>query len=300
MLLTYVAMPKIAQHDVDGSELRLDVQVVSDPKPDSVSLHIVNTATSHSLFTPMLDGFNVSLFLENTEPDIKPFGILSLPSMHATKTFSTTVDQVMQIIDMEQFIEYNKLVTSSEKFRFAMRGRTQLHLGALPVVSVDFNKAIETKGLNGFKGISVSNINVSIADFPDGSNMQGKINIPNPSVMTLTIGDMVQDIFVNGQNIGTTTINNVVLHPGDNPFPMTSKTDQLKVITMLQTNYTNGILPIEARIRTITWNGNRLKYFEEAMSTSPVFLELDLAEPLANAGIPTFKYNRGNSTASNP
>jgi Protein of unknown function (DUF3712) len=143
---TYVAMPRIAQHDINDASLHLDVQIVSDPKPNTVKLHVVNTAESKSWFTPMLDAFNASLFLEATEPDIKPFGILEIPRLHATHTFLTVVDQVMEILDMDQFIAYNKLVTSSESFRFALRGRTKLHLGGLPVVGVDFNKAIETKG----------------------------------------------------------------------------------------------------------------------------------------------------------
>jgi hypothetical protein len=139
-------MPKIAQHDVDGATLHLDLQIVSDPTPSSVHLHVVNTATSYSLFTPVLDGINASIFLENTEPNIKPFGYLQIPTMHATKTFQNIVDQTLDILDMDQFIAYNKLVTQSEKFRFALRGRTKVHLGALPVVGVDFNKAIETNG----------------------------------------------------------------------------------------------------------------------------------------------------------
>jgi len=290
-------MPKIAQHDVDGSELRLDKQIVSNPTDTTVNLHVENTATSHSLFTPVLDGFNASLFLESTEPDIKPFGILRIPAMHATRTFQTVVDQELEILDREQFIAYNKIVTQSDKFRFAMRGRTKLHLGALPVVSVDFNKAIETKGLNGFKGIGISNVNISLAGFPDGSNMHGTINIPNQSVMTLTIGDMLQDIYVDGTLIGNTTINNVVLQPGDNLFQMSSITDQAIVMKFLTGQYNNGILPVEARTRSITYKGVNLWYFEEAMKASPVHLDLDLSSALAGMGLGSI-LNKGKAGGS--
>jgi len=197
---------------------------------------------------------------------------------------------------MDQFIAYNKLVTQSETFRFALRGRTRLHLGALPVVSVDFNKAIETKGLNSFKGIKVSNVNISMTPFPDGSNMHGTINIPNPSVMTLTIGDMLQDIYVDGTLIGNTTIKDVVLRPGDNLFPMTSTTEQAIVLPLLTTKYTDGILPVEARTRTITFQGQSLRYFEEPMKATPVKLELDLRDALAGIGLGSmFGKNKGTS-----
>jgi len=202
------------------------------------------------------------------------------------------VDQTLEILDMDKFIAYNTLVTQSETFRFALRGRTRLHLGALPVVSVDFNKAIETKGLNSFKGIKVSNVNISMTPFPDGSNMHGKINIPNASIMTLTIGDMLQDIYVDGTLIGNTTIKDVVLHPGDNYFQMTSLTEQAIVLPLLTTKYTDGVLPVEARTRTITNDGQSLRYFEEAMKATPVKLELDLKDALTNLGLGTI-FNKG-------
>jgi hypothetical protein len=124
-----------------------------------------------------------------------------------------------------------------------------------------------------------------MSKFADGGNMQGRINIPNPSVMTLTIGDIIQDIFLDGEQIGNTTIKGVVLRPGDNFFPMSSYTDQIKVIPAIQKNYRDGILPIEARTREISYQGNRLQYFEEAMKTSPVKLKLDISAALKGIGL---------------
>jgi uncharacterized protein DUF3712 len=140
-------LPKIAQSDVNKSELYMEEQIVSNPRSDVVHIAMTNRVKNKSLFTPTLDSFNASLFLENTEPSIKPFGYIQIPSVHALKEVFTHVDQDMQIADMEQFIAYNKLVTSSKEFRVAVRGRTKLHLGALPVVTVDYNKAILQKGM---------------------------------------------------------------------------------------------------------------------------------------------------------
>jgi Protein of unknown function (DUF3712) len=142
----YVMLPKIAQHDVNKAELSMEEQIVSDPRPDVIKLKMTNKVKNHSLFTPTLDAFNASLFLENTEPDIKPFGYITIPSVHALKVTYTNIEQDMQIANMEQFIAYNKLVTSAKEFRVAVRGRTKLHLGALPVVTVNFNKAILMNG----------------------------------------------------------------------------------------------------------------------------------------------------------
>jgi len=282
MLLNYVMLPKIAQSDVNKSELLTVNQTVTNPRPDVVHIVMNNKVINKSLFTPTIDSFNASLFLENTEPDIKPFGYITIPSVHALKEVYTQVDQEMQIADMEQFIAYNKLVTSSKTFRVAVRGKTRLHLGALPVCTVHYNKAIEMNGLNGLAGLYVKNVNISVANFPDGSNMHGTVVIPNASVMNLTIGDMVQDLYVDGQRIGNTTIKNVILAPGSNEFNVTSNTNQTAVIGLIgpKNKYKDGKLPIEARTISVTYNGEPLAYFTEAMKASPVTFTMDLAGPL--------------------
>src|SRR4051812_7781578 len=122
-------------------------------------------------------------------------------------------------------------------------------------------------GLNGFKGLSVNVTSLSATHFDDGSNMKGTINLPNPSVMTLTIGDVVQDIFLpDGTLIGNSTITGVVLRPGnDNVFPLVSTTDITKVLPFI-INGNTGDLPITAKTTRVTYKGQRLPYYEAAMA----------------------------------
>src|ERR1700743_1828911 len=131
---------------MNGAELSMTYQQVLDPTPNSVHLNMVNKAISHTIFTPTLDPFDADLFLESTLPDYKAFGTITIPGMHVMKEINTTIDQVMQIKDMAQFSAYNTLVSQSENFKVAMKGKTKLHLGALPVVSVVFSKVISMKG----------------------------------------------------------------------------------------------------------------------------------------------------------
>jgi len=200
----------------------------------------------------------------------------------------------MQITDMEQFKAYNKLVTQSKSFRLGIRGKTRLHLGALPVVTVDYNKAINLTGLNSFQGIEVRDIKIALSPGPDGSNMQGTLVLPNPTVMTINMGDLVQDILLNGEVIGNATIENIVLKPGENLFPMRSYADQLTVITYLQNNKSKGgVLPVEARARTVTYKGKRLEYFEYALGQTPIKLDLPLKDALSALGLDLFGTGSG-------
>jgi len=137
--------------------------------------------------------------------------------------------------------------------------------------------------LNGLKGIRVENVELSIANFTDGSNMHGNVIIPNPSVMTLEIGDMVQDLFADGKNIGFTTMKNVVLRPGDNKIPVTSSTNQAAVLPLIGPGhkFPDGVLEIEARSRNVVNSKNEtLDYFTAAMKANPVHFKLDIADAL--------------------
>jgi len=141
------------------------------------------------------------------------------------------------------------------------------------------------KGLNSLKGFSVEDMQISLAPLPDGTNMNGTLVIPNPSPMTITLGDVVQDLFVEGKFIGNTTIKNLTLKPGSNRVPMTSVSDQAVVINLVSSKYTNGILPIEARTSSISYKGQRLEYFEAAMKATPLHTDLNIGPALKAMGI---------------
>jgi hypothetical protein len=143
---TYVMLPAIAQKQIDDAKMAIETQIVSNPKPDEVTLHIVSRITTGSIFRPDLDAFTASLFMEETEPNIKVFGQITIPQTHATKNFTQTVTQRMKILDMDEFIKYNIKVLSAKSFRLGVRGRTKLHLGAFPVNPIDFNKAPDLQG----------------------------------------------------------------------------------------------------------------------------------------------------------
>lgn len=126
----------------------LDVtyQGIADPRPNSIQLTLKTSIISHSSYTPIVDSFNGSFFLENTEPNIKPFGYVEVPRTQAEAVTNVTVQQRMAIADMDQFIAFNKVVMNSEEFRVALRGKTQVELNGLPHYDVDYNKVATMKG----------------------------------------------------------------------------------------------------------------------------------------------------------
>jgi hypothetical protein len=144
-----VGMPNIAQNGINSAELFMESQMVTAPNGNGVHIQLVTISKSKSPFHPWLDGFRAALFLEDTKQpngDIKPFGYIDIPRVKATATARIVVDQIMEIVDQEQFAEYNKRVMAADTYRVGVKGRTGLKEGSFPKTTVNFNKVITSKG----------------------------------------------------------------------------------------------------------------------------------------------------------
>ena len=139
-------MPSIAQKGINDAWLTLESQIVTNPTPNAVHVRMNTTSHSKNMYHPWLDEFRASLFLENTEPDIKPFGYLNIPRVKADATATIIVDQDMEIADPDQFAAYNLMVLQSQTYRVAMRGKVGLKEGSFPKTTVNFNKVITSNG----------------------------------------------------------------------------------------------------------------------------------------------------------
>ncbi|KAF2099372.1 hypothetical protein NA57DRAFT_55343 [Rhizodiscina lignyota] len=284
LLLIFVGFPRIAQNGVSDSKLNITSQAVSNPTPKSVDIDLVSIVSSSSSFHPTLDSFDAALFLPAAGSD-HPFGHLTIPSLKAAKNSTVTVNQTMQIVDMEQFINYNEQVLSNETYQVTLKGRTALHEGRFPVTHVNFEKTTTLKGLNGLKGFKVQTFNISLEPLSDGSNIQGSVFIPNPSVLTITMGNVTLNLAVDKTPIGTSTIQNVVLKPGDNVLPMRGISDQAAVLNLITSKYKDGILPVNITGNSSVYNGQHLPYYEAALQSNVMNTQLDVGKALAQIGI---------------
>lgn len=283
--VVYVAIPKKAQHDVNSSTLEIQTQVVSDPTSSSVHLKLVSLAKSSSAFHPRLDAFQAGLFLEDTEPNIVPFLYMEIPSTKVEHETTITVDQTVTIANMDQFMAYNKLVMNSEEFRVGVRGRTGLHQPGLSTINVDYNKAVTMKGLNKLSGFNITDFQILLTPADDGSNMNGTVFIPNPSVMTIDLGNVTLDLSVQGTPIGQSLLPDLVLKPGNNIVPMRSTVNQSLVIGMITRSFTDGMLPIDIVGNSSISNGQHLPYFEAAIKANTMHVNLNVGTALAALGL---------------
>ena len=142
-----VAIPKIAQEQLNEAIVEIRSQVIRNPTPQSVDIVLVTASLSNSSLSPTLEGFEVDLFLQDTLPNYKPFARLAIPSIRSTGETIVPIVQTLRISDMDQFINYNKLIVSSTEYSFGMRGNVTLRQAGLPTQQLVFNKIITSNGI---------------------------------------------------------------------------------------------------------------------------------------------------------
>ncbi|KAH7399575.1 hypothetical protein BKA66DRAFT_406913 [Pyrenochaeta sp. MPI-SDFR-AT-0127] len=282
--IIYVGIPKKAQREINSSSLEVTAQEVTSPTPDGVHLKIQNVIRSGSSFHPTIDGFRAGLSLKDQEP----FIYIDVPKAKSEAETHVTVEQDVKFASMDAFATYTKTVLASDTFEVHLDGKTKLHLSILPAMDVNYNKVVTMKGLNKLSGLNISDVKILSGRneiLADGSNMVGNVSIPNPSVMTLDLGNVTMNLAVDGKSIGYSLLPNLILKPGPNVLPMQSRIDQLTILGMIRSNYTNAVLPIDIVGNSSVRNGEHLTYYEDAIKSNTIRLDLNVGPALAAIGI---------------
>ncbi|CAG8975707.1 hypothetical protein HYALB_00009114 [Hymenoscyphus albidus] len=282
LCLVYVGMPRIAQHDVDASWLEVTELQFLDPTPNSVVLTQRVILHNPSKFTPTLDGFPAANYLvTDGVQGPEPMVYIQFPEIHARKPTSThsVENQKVDIVNQEQLAAYASSILANENVHSRLIGRTSLHLGALPTVQVNFQDTPSYKGLNGLKGFNVTNVRIN-ATKTDGPNLSGFAFIPNPSNMTIEMGNVTLSLSTDKAGIvGNTTIENFTIRPGDNSLPMSGTMDQMKVVSALD----NGFLDLKIRGSSVIFNGEHIPYYEKALSDNVLPLRMNVLQVIADS-----------------
>lgn len=119
------------------------------PTSNSITLTQRGILYSPSIFTPTLDSFNASLYLvQDGTLATDPMMIIQMPSIHALHPQGNVSieNQVVQIANMDQVTAFTTAVLNDANVTVALSGKTNLHEGAFPVVSVDYNTQTNFNG----------------------------------------------------------------------------------------------------------------------------------------------------------
>jgi len=229
-----------------------------------------------------LDPFTAGLWLvTNGTFGPQPFAYINFPSIHALHPRSNVsiVDQPLPILDIDQLTDYATQVLSQEYVTTALTGTTKLHEGKLPVISVDYNSSTTYKALNGLKGFNTTNLKLNLTT--TGPNLMGNAYIPNPSVMTIQMGNVTLNLTTAKDGvIGNATILDFTLKPGDNNIPMSAYINQTLVLSSMNSS---GFVDIDVIGTSSVFNGEHITYYEKALSSNTLSLSLRVSAIVATA-----------------
>ncbi|KAL8966198.1 MAG: hypothetical protein Q9183_003480 [Haloplaca sp. 2 TL-2023] len=138
-----------------------------------------------------------------------------------------------------------------------------------------------TIGLNGLAGFNVTDFSIKLIPEPDGANMIGTVFIPNPSILTVSMGNVTFNNYVDDEFIGTSTLLDLVITPGHNTVSMRSTVNQTLVIEKVTGPYADGILPVDIVGNSSVYDGEHLVYFEKALQSNRQHVELNVGAALA-------------------
>ncbi|KAI1336844.1 hypothetical protein F5Y15DRAFT_392378 [Xylariaceae sp. FL0016] len=278
-----IAVPKMAQKKVNAAELSIDGIAVTNTQTNSLNMAINATIKSSGSIHAKVDSFIGTLSLLNVEPPID-FATIHFPKTDAASAQIVNVSQEIQIAGQGAFGTFNKYLLSSENVDVRVKGDTYIHVpGISHAYPVTFEKIVTFSGLNGFKGLSISDPQINLTR---KNNFQGTIHIPNPSLLTLEVGNATFANFFNGSVIGNTTIDNLILYPGGNQFSAQAEISVVPVLkALLQEPYCeNGILPIQLSGTSVINNGQSLPYFANALGAQNQTLQLNIGQAAKNNG----------------
>ncbi|KAF7592969.1 hypothetical protein BBP40_012205 [Aspergillus hancockii] len=292
--VVYVGYPNIAQSNIDDSTLEISSMVISDPAPSSFHLNQTQVLGTHSIFHPNIYAFDAAVSLLGAAV---PFTTVRVPQIKSNDGVIIPVNQRVELSDVSAFGDFATAVMLNEEIHLNIYGKPDLKQGGLPRISVSYNKTVamkgknldcvciaeaqgtdHMKGLNKLKGFKLSGMHLT-KTASDGTNTEGQVLIPNPSVMTISLGNVTLGLSVNGTSIGESYINELTLKPGDNTLSMRAKVDQLTVLRVAR-NYKDMVVPLEVTgsDNSSVYDGQTLSYFSKALSSNKLSVDLNITE----------------------
>ncbi|KAI9320988.1 hypothetical protein BX666DRAFT_1260723 [Dichotomocladium elegans] len=258
LLIVFVFFPMIAQSLINKSSIGVDkAQITFSPPSDTTTTtkrqeydmnstfymnmgstlrHTGPFAATIQFHNPINVYYNKTIFLGTiTLPETKVSG--GSGKLNAITAF--------QIQDTAQFASFAKDMLANEEFTWTLKGK--LDINALSrTATIDLNKDIVMKGMNGFPKVSITSFNLPSNAPGGGIVVELGTVLVSPSPIGVQLGTIAMDIGYDGVYLGQVKADNVNLSEGDNNIPLKGvlvpQTDPaaLEKISGLFSNYVAG------------------------------------------------------------
>ncbi|KAH6630738.1 hypothetical protein B0J18DRAFT_110726 [Chaetomium sp. MPI-SDFR-AT-0129] len=283
-----VAVPKIAQSKLDEAELILNRLTVTNTQTQNLTISLSSTIKTDGSVKANIAAFEGVMYLEDRQPHT-PFATLNFPATTADAEQHVNVTQFLPVEDLEALTNFNSYLLANETLRVTVEGNTFVQVSgisrAYPVV---FKKTVTMPGLKLLEGTIVNPTWVNTTADERGNNFRANTIIPNRSRVSFDLGNVTFHNYLFDKEVGTVYIDNLVLNPGDNHYPMRATMEDLgALLTALgQKPYCEGkgdqkgVLPFGLRGKTDVRNGQPLPYFNDALAAHNQTVQIPIGQAL--------------------
>ncbi|PLN84722.1 hypothetical protein BDW42DRAFT_199218 [Aspergillus taichungensis] len=282
-----ICIPAISQRVLDDSDLVLVNAQVMQPRPDSVMLSL-QSALKLPIGVPVrIEPITLELF-NRRNPGNNTWAKAYLPSaiVHGNTTMGVT--NQLTPLDAKQWMDYVHSVVFEKHAPLSVRGGTNSFLGKLKSYVV-MNKDIEQNTLDKFAGFAIEDSTLVLPPKEDGTNLIANATLPNPSVLTLEIGNTILDLKSGDLVLGNATIDNLVLKPGNHSNPVRGILDLKTMISNLgdilkeqAPSLRNGVLSLKTVGKSVEYEGVQVPYYTEVMKSLVLTADVPVGALLGN------------------
>ena len=270
----------------------------------SVLLVTVNTA----LKTPIpakTNNFTLKLYNKDT-PEFSPWISLDVSPLSLSGYTKFTIDaQKQKILNTTELSKWFGKFFDQEEIGLDVRGEDiTVKLGAL-TSKPSLDKTVKFKGLNRLKGMDVERLDIILPP-KDGENLKGMINLPNHSPIELGLGDTTFNLKTGELDIGSISLPDVVLKPGNNSLPFSGYLNLNEVISNLSPFLAaqsdalgEGKVQLNITGNHTTKGGERVKFAEQVLNTRTLSVRISVVTLLSDLVSGLLKSN-GDITGNGP
>jgi len=283
-LIIFVGIPHIAQQKIDSATLSIESIVVSKTHSNDFTMAINSTIRTDGSVNANIANFTGDMYLEDLMPHT-PFAQIDFPATTSAALSVVNVTQYVDIKNMAAFTTFNAWLLQNTTLRVTVVGSTSVQVSGINRwYPVTFSKTIEMPGLQNFAGTKVVESTISLQGDENGDNFKGFVTIPNRSVVTFDIGNVSFNSFLQGEAVGPTYLDNVILVPGaENKFVMHANISQGPVLTTVMKKpfcEQGGVLPFQLNGWQVVNEGQNLTYYGDALKTANVTLDIPIGYDL--------------------
>ncbi|GLA64982.1 hypothetical protein AtubIFM54640_006716 [Aspergillus tubingensis] len=280
-------IPAIAQRVLDNGTLVLVHADVLQPRPNSIQLSINSALDLPISFPVRMNNLTLSLF-NRFLPENNTWAKLYMDGATISGNTTLTVDDQFTPLDVYQWTQYVRSVVFEPHAPLSVKAPVTAYIGKLKS-KITLNKDIKQNTLNSFAGFSISDPKLLLPAESDGTNLIANATLPNPSVMTLEIGNTTLNLLSGNLTLGNCTLNNLVLRPGNHSTPVRGILDLGKLIENIgpilseqSDSIKEGYLSLTTVGANVEYDGVQVPYYTEVMKNLTMTAKVPLGSLISN------------------